>query len=401
MATPGIRKRHSRSCTSRDDRDCNCRPSWEARVWSRRAGPDGKGGTISRSFPTYAAAKGWKEDASHANRRGKLRPQTRQTVREAAEALIIAMKDGSVLSSRDRPYKPSTIRGYERALGIWPEQRQRAPRRLLDAFGDWRLSELDRHAIQRYANLLRADGWDASTVHNQLDPLRVIYRVARDRDEVAVDPLERLKLAKPTGRRDRIAPPAEAQKLLDALPDAHRAVWATAFFAGLRRGELRALRVSDIDLAAGVIRVRHGWDDEEGEQDGKTDNADRQIPIVGALRGELLRHLARTGRRGGDLTFGRTPDEPFIPSTVRRESNAAWDQAGLTRITFHESRHTFASLMSAAGVELKALSQWMGHGSIQITYDRYSHLYPDARERAVRQADTFLAAQAGGLRAVD
>jgi hypothetical protein len=71
--------------------------------------------------------------------------------------------------------------------------------------------------------------------------------------------------------------------------------------------------------------------------------------------------------------------------------------------------------MSAAGVELKALSDWMGHGSIQITYDRYSHLYPDARERAVRQADTFLAAQTGvepspesregpgkpGLRAVD
>jgi integrase len=313
------------------------------------------------------------------------------------------MKDGSVLSSRDRPYKPSTIRSYERALGFWPEERQRAPRRLLDAFGDWRLAELDRHAIQRYVNLLRSDGWDPSTVANQLDPLRVIYRVARDRDEVAVDPLERLRLAKPKGRRDRIAPPAEAQKLLDALQEAHRAVWATAFFAGLRRGELRALRVFDIDLGAepGVIRVRHSWDDEEGEQDGKTDNAEREVPIVAALRGELLRHLARTGRRGGDLVFGRTASEPFIPSTVRRESNAAWDRAGLTRITFHEGRHTFASLMSAAGVELKALSDWMGHGSIQITYDRYSKLYPDARERAVRQADTFLAAQAGGLRAVD
>src|SRR5215216_2236927 len=107
MATTGVRKRHSRSCASRPangDGVCNCEPSWEARIWSRRAGPDGKGGAISQSFATFAAAKAWREDATHANRRGKLRRATKTTVREACERLIEGMKDGSVRSKRKRPY---------------------------------------------------------------------------------------------------------------------------------------------------------------------------------------------------------------------------------------------------------------------------------------------------------
>jgi integrase len=61
------------------------------------------------------------------------------------------------------------------------------------------------------------------------------------------------------GGRDRIADPAECQVLLDALPERDRSVWATAMYAGLRRGELMALRIEDVDLAAGIIHVRRGW----------------------------------------------------------------------------------------------------------------------------------------------
>jgi len=391
MAT-GIRKRHSRGCRSRDGGACNCEPSFEAWVWSKRAGPDGKGGKLSKTFPTYAAAKGWREDAAPAVRKGKLRRSTRKTVRQSAEELLAGMRDGSIRSKRKRPYKPATIRSYERALGLLPEQREKAPQRLLAALGDVPLSELDRHVVQEYVERQLSAGWDPSTVHNLLDPLRVIYRRARKRDEVAIDPLEDLELPDPEGKRERIAEPAEAAALLNAVPGDDRALWATAFYAGLRRGELRALRVLDADLKAGVIRVRRGWDDVEGEQDGKTDYAARDVPIVGALRGELQRHLMRTGRRGTDLVFGNTALEPFEPSTVRRRADEAWEQAKLERITLHEGRHTFASLLIAAGVDLKQVSEYMGHGSIVITANRYAHLLPDARERAVARVDAFLTA---------
>jgi integrase len=86
------------------------------------------------------------------------------------------------------------------------------------------------------------------------------------RDEIAVDPTVELELPAVRGRRERIAGRAEAAALIDALPEAERALWATALYAGLRRGELRAMRWSDVDLAAepAVIHVRRTWDDVEG-----------------------------------------------------------------------------------------------------------------------------------------
>jgi integrase len=62
------------------------------------------------------------------------------------------------------------------------------------------------------------------------------------------------------GKRERIASPIEAAALIAAVPEKDQAVWATAFYAGLRRGELQALRDEDVDLAAGVIRVERSWE---------------------------------------------------------------------------------------------------------------------------------------------
>jgi integrase len=86
-----------------------------------------------------------------------------------------------------------------------------------------------------------------------------------------------------------------AAELLDALPDGERALWATAFHAGLRIGELRALRFRDVEFDTGVIHVRAGWDDVEGEQATKTSAGERMIPMVGRLRAELARHRLAQG----------------------------------------------------------------------------------------------------------
>lgn len=75
-------------------------------------------------------------------------------------------------------------------------------------------------------------------------------------------------------------------------------------YAGLRRGELQALDMDDIDLAVGVIRVRHGWDREDGRIETKSAAGRRSVPIAAALRDELLEHKLRLGPSEG-LVFGR------------------------------------------------------------------------------------------------
>jgi integrase len=106
------------------------------------------------------------------------------------------------------------------------------------------------------------------------------------------------------------------------------------------------------------------------------------VPITAVLRDYLAEHLVNTRRQGPELVFGLTPTKPFTPNRVQGRADDAWAEAGLARLTPHEGRHTFASLMIAAGVNAKALSTFMGHANISITLDRYGHLMPGSEAEA-------------------
>jgi integrase len=90
--------------------------------------------------------------------------------------------------------------------------------------------------------------------------------------------------------------------------------------------------------------------------------------------------------------FPRRDGGHFTATNVRSRALTAWKNAKLSSITLHECRHSYASLMIAAGVNAKALSDFMGHSSIQITFDRYGHLMPGSRDEAVERADAYLSA---------
>jgi integrase len=372
MAT-GVRQRHGHGCNGRGRCDC----PWRAEVYSKR---DGR--KLRKTFPTQAAAKAWRADKLSAANRGKLRVLTTVTLPDASAELLAGMRDGSIPTRTGARYKPATIRGYDEAMTL----------RVLPALGDKRLSDIERADVQDLADKLTGEGLSASTVQNTLDPLRVIYRRATRRDRVSTDPTEGLELRAPDGKRDRIATPDEAASLLAALPDSERALWACAFYAGLRRGELRALRWSDVDVPARVIHVQRGWDAVEGEQDGKSAAADRRVPILELLAPELAAHKLRTRGDGDALVFGRTATVPFIPSTVRSRALKAWEKAKLKPIGLHEARHTCASILIAAGVNAKALSVIMGHATISMTFDVYGHMMPGGLEAAATSANAYLAA---------
>jgi integrase len=175
--------------------------------------------------------------------------------------------------------------------------------------------------MQDLVDRMLAKGLDPSTIRNTLMPLRAVFR--RAVGEVGVNPTSAVERPAVRGRRDRIATAEEAEMLISALEQRDRALWATACYGGLRRGELAALRVEDVDLAAGRIRVERSWDVQEGPVEPKSRAGRRTVPIPAVLRDYLDEHLLSLGRDHG-LVFGRTADTAFDPPTVDARAKSAW-----------------------------------------------------------------------------
>lgn len=376
MAATGLEQRHGNRCTGKG----RCACPWRAFVYSGR---DGR--KIRKQFATKAAAVAWRDDSRSAVRRRTLRAPTSTTLREATTAWLEGARAGLIRPRSGAPYKPAAIRNYERNLRL----------HVLPELGARRLSDIEREDLQRLVDGMVAKGRSAALIEASVSPLRALYRHAMKTPSagVATNPTTGLELPVSRGGRDRIAPPKECAGLLAALKH-DRALWATAMYAGLRRGELQSLRVEDIDLKAGVIHVRRGWDQYEGAITTKS-GRERKVPIAASLRSHLAAHLLTLGWREG-LVFGVSGVSPFVVTSVAWRADHAWKDAKLARITLHECRHTFASLMIAAGVNAKALSTYMGHANIGITMDRYGHLMPGNEDEAAGLLDRYLARASTG-----
>ena len=379
MAT-GITKRHGKGCSARKGGRCSCNAGWEAAVYSPR---DGR--KIRKTFAREAEAKTWRADALAALSRGTLRAPTKTTLRETAETWIAGAEAGEIRNRSGHRFKPSTLRGYRRALED----------RVLPLIGDAKLSAVTTSDLQTLVDRWQAEGQPASTIRNTIKPLQAIYRRAKARGGLPVNPTRDLELPAPRPKEVEIVAPELADRLLAAVPDQDRAIWATALYAGLRYGELRALRWRCVDLAAGTIRVESSWDDREGSIEPKTRTSRRTVPVPAMLRDVLVDHKLETGREDDELVFGATSERPFAANVIYRRADLAWRREDdvVGRLRLHQARHTYASFMIAAGVNAKALSTFMGHSSIKVTFDLYGHLMPGTEAEAAALLDTYLEAQ--------
>ena len=389
-----IEERHAKDCASERGKRCNCVAHYRGEV------RDARGRKVRSAWSTSRAqAVAWEEEAVVAVRRGRLRASTPTTVRQAGIALVAGMRSGAILDRSGKPYKPKTVRSYEHALENY----------IYPLLGSRKVSSLRRADIQGFVEEMRELGAAPSTVHNRLDPLRVIVRRSIDNDELLVDPCARLKMPVVRNSRTRIESSTTAEALIAALPESEQAFWALALFAGVRRGELRGLQVDDIDFDAGLVRVRRGWDDLEGEIDPKTFAGARDIPMIGELRRICRAHKLQTGRHGTQLFLGRTPADPFYPSTIRSRALKAWgwkqvpnpnpgppqkiwikDRAdALEPLTPHEARHCAASYMIAAGMDWKKITEFIGHSDVRTTYNRYGKVVPEDLAPAAAQLEEY------------
>jgi integrase len=181
-----------------------------------------------------------------------------------------------------------------------------------------------------------------------------------------------------------------------------RALYLLAVTTGMRQGELLGLRWADVDLEAGTPSVRRTLSmtkDSPTFTAPKTAKSRRSIGLINAaseaLRGHLKRQLAEIEAMGDEcedqgLIFpnlrGR-PLHPWIPAT---DFKRLLERADLPCIRFHDLRHTFATLMLQNGEHPKVVQEMLGHATISITLDIYSHVLPNMQSAAVERLGALL-----------
>jgi integrase len=356
-------------------------PAYEAFVF---VAIDGR--KIRKTFDTLKEAKEWRAQMLVGVSQHKVRAPSKLTVREAWDAWIAHAE--AVLEAGRGDYKPSTLRGYMADM----------TKHVLPLLGAYRVSHVTQAHGQELVRRLERQGLSGSKIRNALVPLRVLFDAHAT--AVPVNPARGLRLPKGAGRRERAASRTEAVALLTALPESDRALWATLFYGGLRLGEAQALRwrnvhgvLSDEPLRIDVVA---SWDNgPSGELEPKSQAGRRSVPCPELLRPYFEGHRLETGRGGDDLVFGRSGSVPFERTTIRRRADRAWRKAGLEPIDPHECRHSFVSLMHAAGVPLERIGDYVGHTSTYMT-SRYRHLVKGQAEADAKALDEYLARQADG-----
>jgi integrase len=230
--------------------------------------------------------------------------------------------------------------------------------------------------------------------------LRTALRDAVRMRVLAVNPLD--AVSRPRAPRPEIQALDAAQVralLAAAAGDPLEALYALAVGTGLRLGEISGLRWGDIDLDARQVHVRRALVEHVSGAvefaEPKTARSRRSVDVPGFAIAALRRHRERLGAlpHPERLVFTSTEGLPLRRSNLHRRSfKPLLRRAKLPEVTFHALRHTAATLALAAGVNPKVVQERLGHSSVTLTLDTYSHAVPTLGRDAADRLDALVGA---------
>ncbi len=282
-----------------------------------------------------------------------------------------------------RPYltrkniKPSTLASYESALES----------HILPAFGKLKLVEIAPLHIESFVQEKIRSGRAAKTVRNLVAVLQSIFSLAVDDDLIEKSPVR--DKHKPTvATKEKSAWSGEqVRAILQAAPEAYRVLFTTAALTGARLGELLALQWRHINLREGTLQIEQSlWHGKLVPP--KTANSVRTIRFGNVLGSALAEHLSRAAyRTAGSFVFCKSNGSPLHPDILRRDVlYRILDRLGIERKKagsgFHCFRHSAGSFVNAQTGNLKLAQKLLGHASLNITADVYTHVSESGQKDA-------------------
>lgn len=374
--TPGVWVRHGARCKgATKGRRCTCDPAWRGRRW--RPASDGQPGKSEWGLSKGSRAEvlAWLGGATddEPQRRNASEPITFNDLARTWLAGVEAGTIGKRRGKKSKGYSENTLRVMKQILTY----------RLLPEFDGRSAVALDDREWQAYFDTLGRTH-SRSTCNGVLAVVRAIYGWAAQptRRLVPDNPVRYVELKiNDAVPRDLVLTLEEIGAMLGALSPADALPYAIAFGTGLRREEIDRLEWADVDLEGGMVHVRTAKSD-AGEN--------RWAPIIGFCRERLAWEQRRLA-----APSGRVCTVSVMSSKLAERCTKAWEAAGVTRVTLHTGRHTYATHIMAAGYTPTQHQKFMGHADLQMTA-RYSKLLPPrAGEQVTGLIDSYTHAITG------
>jgi integrase len=292
--------------------------------------------------------------------------------------------------------RPRTLQGYTELLD----------RYIRPDLGNRRLSKLTPLDIQRtYASMLD-NGLSATTVRHAHGVLRAALNQAVKWRVLVVNPALAVELPKARKREMKAFSPEQAKKFLaHAAHDRLCALFSLALTTGMRPGEYLGLQWRDVDLKKGAVVVRRtlvpnsdgGWDFAEP----KTAQSARTIPLSRSVTRALIEHRrvqAEEKLKAGetyedhDLVFAGPRGHALqLRNLVHRHFKPILKEAKLpAALRLYDLRHSCATLLLSQGEHPKVVSERLGHASVTLTLDTYSHVLPTMQQQAADRLEAVL-----------
>jgi integrase len=291
------------------------------------------------------------------------------------------------------PPSPSTRALYEMQARV----------HILPLLGHLQLHSITKATVRSFLADLQEAGARPATVNGVYRLLRRMLSVAVDEGRIGTNPAARVgNVPRSDPAEMRFLTPQEVSALAMEVPDRYRALVLLLAYTGIRIGEAAALRVANVDLLRGTLRIVEASKEVGGHVIvGPTKTRqNRAVSLPRFLREEMARHIqthvsaeeARLvfgGPRGGPLRQRAFRSRVYVPAAKR---------AGLVppALRVHDLRHTAVAFAISVGWHPKAIQELLGHASIQVTLDRYGHLFDTVHEADTGKLDALYAAVRDG-----
>ncbi len=332
---------------------------------------------------------------------------TRRDVQRRLGQALISQREGTLVSVREA----SVAQYLERWLAaIEPSVRVRTHevyalnvRRLIPHLGRGRLSALEPAVIQAcYATLLRR-GLSARSVEQAHTVLHNALRQAVRWNLLARNPAEAVTAPRPRRRELQVLSEEQVRRLLQVTRDDRlHPLWALLVTTGLRVGEALGLKWMDLDLEEGSAVIQRALQRQRGRGlvfvEPKTARSRRMVPLpdgtAALLRAARIRQAAERLQAGplwqdSDLVFCHLNGRPLDTSWLSGQLHRVATGHGLPPIRVHDLRHTAATHLLTRGVHPKIVQDLLGHSTITLTLDTYSHVIPSLTRQAAIHMNTL------------